>query len=312
MNDPAFTVDPTIQEPLAEEPRSWFQSLWHRLTHFINPPPDADVLREVVEEIIDEPLSESGISQAERMLLGNIMNLRERKAGDCMVPRGEIIAADVNSNLKELVELMATHAHSRIPIYRGTLDDVIGMVHMKDVMPCLAYHQVRTIPDLLRPVLFAAPSMPASKLLLQMRSTRQHMAVVVDEFGGIDGLVTIEDLMEEIVGEIEDEHDMPPSVPIITRADGTLLVDARLMIEEFEAQTGITLPAVDGEDIDTLGGYVTSLAGRVPHIGESFRTDSGLNFEVLEMDQTRIKRLRIRGPKRVEETDVSPVRARVG
>lgn len=297
MNDPALTVISTSAEPVSkgEEPRKGWQSVWHKIRHFINPPPDAQVLREVVEELIDEPLSESGISPAERILLANIMALRERKVHDCMIPRADIIGADIESSMAEIVALMATHAHSRIPIYRGTLDEVIGMVHMKDIMPCLAYDQNRAISDLLRPVSFVAPSMPASKLLLQMRQTRQHMALVVDEFGGIDGMVTIEDLVEEIVGEIEDEHDAPAAPPIITRTDGTLLVDARLTIEDFESQTRINLPElIEGEDIDTLGGYVAQMAGRVPTIGESFRNADGMSFEVLEMDQSRIKRLRIR------------------
>jgi CBS domain containing-hemolysin-like protein len=282
----------------AEEPRSLWLSIWRRAIHLISPPADAQALREVVEELIDEPLSESGISPAERMLLANIMKLRERRINDCMVPRADIAAVDVNSPVKELVDLMAAHGYSRVPVYRGTLDDVIGMVHVKDIVPCLAQSKPFVIPDLLRPVLYVAPSMPASKLLLQMRQTRQHMAVVIDEFGGIDGLVTIEDLVEEIVGEIEDEHDAPAPPPIIARADGTLLTDARLTIEAFEHQTEIRLPPLDGEDVDTLGGYVTHLAGRVPHVGESFPGESGLTFEVLEMDQSRVKRLRIRVPRR--------------
>ncbi|MFY9288336.1 MAG: transporter associated domain-containing protein, partial [Alphaproteobacteria bacterium] len=163
-----------------------------------------------------------------------------------------------------------------------------------------AYNQERTIPDLLRPVLFVAPSMAASKLLLQMRSTRRHMAVVVDEFGGIDGLLTIEDLMEEIVGEIEDEHDAPAGASIITRADGTLLVDARLPIEDFEIQSNIKLKMADNEAVDTVGGYVGNLAGRIPQIGQSFQNSEGFTFEVLEMDQSRIKRLRIRAPRKAE------------
>ena len=127
------------------------------------------------------------------------------------------------------------------------------------------------------------------------------MAVVIDEFGGIDGLVTIENLVEEIVGEIEDEHDAPSAPPIIARADGTLLIDARLTIEAFEYQTSIHLPPMDGEDVDTLGGYVTHLAGRVPHVGENFPTESGLSFEVLEMDQSRVNRLRIHTPRRISD-----------
>jgi CBS domain containing-hemolysin-like protein len=266
----------------------------------MHPRPDAEVLREVVEELIDEPASESGISPAERMLLGNIMKLRERRAADCMVPRADIVATDVGISLKDLIDVMSTHAHSRIPIYRDTLDEVIGMVHMKDIIPCIVHNENRIIADLLRPVMFVAPSMPASRLLLQMRQTRQHMALVIDEFGGIDGLVTIEDLVEEIVGEIEDEHDAPSAVSIIARADGTLLIDARLPIEEFTSRTGVSLDSPEEEDVDTLGGYVANLAGRVPHIGETFRNTEGLTFEVLEMDQSRIKRLRVRGLRRAD------------
>jgi len=294
-----------------EEPRGFWNRLWHRVHSFLRPPPDAEVLREVVEELIEEPLSESGISPAERMLLGNIMKLRERRVGDCMLPRADIVAADIDADVKELIDLMAAHAHSRIPVYRGTLDDVIGMVHMKDILPCLAYDRARTIADLLRPVLFVAPSMAAAKLLLQMRQTRQHMAMVVDEFGGVDGIVTIEDLVEEIVGEIEDEHDAPPAPPIITRADGTLLADARLSIEDFKSQSGFELPPLEGEDIDTLGGYVASLAGHIPRIGENV-TGSTFSFEVLEMDQGRIRRLRIR-PVRCAPSDMTAdVRAGAG
>ncbi len=300
MNDPALTALSTSAEPVSassDEPRKWWQQLWHKIHHFIDPPPDADVLREVVEELVEEPLSASGISPAERMLLVNIIELRERTVDDCMIPRADIIAADISHTLEQVVDLMATHAHSRIPIYRDTLDDVVGMVHMKDIMPCIAYGRKRDIADLLRPVSFVAPSMPASKLLLQMRVTRQHMAMVVDEFGGIDGMVTIEDLVEQIVGKIEDEHDAPEAPPVITRADGTLLVDARLPIEEFQRQTKIMLPVLDeGDDIDTLGGYVAHMAGRVPGLGESFRHPDGLSFEVVEIDQSRIKRLRVRPP----------------
>ena len=292
---------PVIGASSAEEPRSLFRDLWHKVVHFISPPADAEALREVVEELIEEPLSESGITSSERALLSNILRLRERRVGDCMVPRADIVALDVNASVKELVEEMSANGYSRIPIYRGTLDDVIGMAHVKDVVPFLAQGRPCIIPDILRPVLYVAPSMPASKLLMQMRQTRQHMAVVIDEFGGIDGLVTIEDLVEEIVGEIEDEHDAPPPTPIITRADGTLLVDARLTISAFEEETKMRLPPLDGEDVDTLGGYATHLAGRVPHVGEIIQGATGLTFEVLEMEQSRINRLRIRSPRRLEE-----------
>lgn len=301
-NTPLNVKPPASLTQSDEEPPSPWQNFLHKVRSFIDPPPDAEVLREVVEEIIEEPLSESGISAAERMLLGNIMRLRERTVGDCMLPRADIVAADLDSTIHEVTAQMASHGHSRIPVYRETLDDIVGMVHIKDIMPCLANGQIPPITDLLRPVLFVAPSMPAAKLLLQMRQTRQHMALVVDEFGGIDGLVTIEDLVEEIVGEIDDEHDAIEAPLVIARGDGSLIVDARLPVEDFETHTGHPLPNLEGEDSDTLGGYVTSLAGRVPRMGENFSTKNGFQFDILEMDQSRIKRLRVRRVRAAEST----------
>jgi CBS domain containing-hemolysin-like protein len=298
MNASLQSPDPPPAPPSLEEPRRFWLNLWHKIIHFISPPADAEGLREMVEELIEDPLGAPDLSSAERILLSNIIHLRERRVSDCMVPRADIVALDVNASVKELVEEMSVNGYSRIPIYRGTLDDVIGMAHVKDVVPFLAQQRPCVISDILRPVLYVAPSMPASRLLLQMRQTRQHMAVVIDEFGGVDGLVTIEDVVEEIVGEIEDEHDAPAPPPVIARADGTLLVDARLAIEAFEAQTNLRLPRLDGEDVDTLGGYVSHLAGRVPHVGEIVQGASGLSFEVLEMEQSRVNRLRIRAPRR--------------
>jgi CBS domain containing-hemolysin-like protein len=309
MNDPALTTPPPVPAK-DEEPRTWWHVACRKIKSLWHPALSAEDLREVVEEIIDEPLSASGISSAERMLLGNIMALRGRRIGDCMIQRADIVAADIDSGLRDLIDTMAAHAHSRIPIYRETLDDVIGMVHIKDILPCLAYHQERSIADLIRPVMFVAPSMAASRLLLQMRQTRQHMAMVVDEFGGIDGMVTIEDLVELIVGQIEDEHDTPSPPSIITRSDGTLLIDARLPIGEFEQRTAIRLPLLEGEDIDTLGGYVANLAGRIPHIGEKIIGD-GLSFEILEMDQGRIRHLRVR-PIRQAAQPAAPGKAEAG
>lgn len=281
-----------------EEPRSFWLNLWYKIVHVISPPTSAQVLREMVEELIEDPQSASDVSSAERILLSNIMKLRERRVSDCMVPRADIVALDVNASVKELAEEMSLNGYSRIPIYRGTLDDVIGMAHVKDIVPFLVHQRPCVISDILRPVLYVAPSMPAPRLLLQMRQSRQHMAVVIDEFGGVDGLVTIEDVVEEIVGEIEDEHDTPEPPPVITRPDGTLLTDARLSIEDFEQQTKVRLPSLDGEDVDTLGGYVALLAGRVPYVGEMFQGQGGLTFEILEMEQSRVNRLRIKPPRR--------------
>ena len=294
MND-LPTSKPVSNTDADEPPLSWWQQLWQDARLRWQGQSDVAALREAVEELIEEAKTETGVPTAEHMLLTNILNLRARHVGDCMVPRADIIAVDVGSDLKRLVEIMAEHTHSRIPAYRGTLDEMVGMVHMKDVMLCLSQQKDCQIKDLLRPVLFVAPSMPASKLLLQMRQTRQHMAMVVDEFGGIDGIVTIEDLVEEIVGEIEDEHDDPATPDVIARADGTLLIDAMLSIESFEARVGAILTAAERETIDTLGGYVFHLAGHIPQLGERIEGPNGLNFEVLETDQNRIKRLRVRG-----------------
>ncbi len=290
----------------SNESRSWWRQMWRHARERWQGSTEEVALREAVEELIEESAGPGGVPTAERMLLTNILKLRERYVGDCMVPRADIVAFDADREMNELIALMTEHAHSRIPVYRGTLDEAIGMVHMKDVLARLAFQKPCAIRDLLRPVLFVAPSMPASKLLLQMRQTRQHMAMVVDEFGGVDGLVTIEDLVEEVVGEIEDEHDEPASSPVIARPDGTLLVDGRLSIEAFEDRMGSLLSETERETIDTVGGYVFHLAGHVPQIGETVTGPGGIAFEVLEADQSRIKRVRVRGLKRKADGEGHP------
>jgi CBS domain containing-hemolysin-like protein len=213
-----------------------------------------------------------------------------------MVPRGDIVALDVDQPFNEVVKCMVEHGHSRVPVYRETLDDVIGFIHVKDVLAPVADHRPVKLTRLLRKVLFVAPSVPILDLLVQMRQARTHIAVVVDEFGGIDGLVTIEDLIEEIVGEIEDEHDVPETPTLIERPDGTLIADARIPIEALEEQHGARLRrAGDEEAIDTLGGLVFTLAGRVPKRGEIIIHPDGIEFEVLDADPRRVKRLRVRG-----------------
>jgi CBS domain containing-hemolysin-like protein len=288
-----------------DEPRSWWRHMWRYARERWQGEAEEDALREAIEELIEESTAASGVPTPESLLLNNILKLRERTVGDCMVPRADIVAVDVDDGFDQLVERMMEHAHSRIPAYRDTLDETVGMVHMKDVLACLVRHRDKRLPELLRPVLFVAPSMPASKLLLQMRQTRQHMAMVIDEFGGVDGLVTIEDLVEEIVGEIEDEHDEPATPDIIVRPDGTLLVDGRLDIDVFEEKVGKLLTPEERETIDTLGGYVFHLAGHVPQIGERVVGPGRVLFEILATDQNRIKRVRVRGVKPVE-TESAP------
>jgi CBS domain containing-hemolysin-like protein len=255
-------------------------------------------LRHAIEELIEESEGESEealISRDESSLLLNILKLRDLTAYDIMVPRADIAAVPNDITLDGLVHAIIDQGHSRYPVFRETLDDVVGMIHIKDVLACSSGDRPFDIAALLRKVLFVAPSMRALDLLLQMRMSRIHMALVVDEFGGIDGLVTIEDVVEEIVGEIEDEHDVAEGPKLIPRPDGTLIADARATIGEFEQRVGPVLTEEEREhDIDTLGGLVFSLTGRVPSRGELVTHPSGIAFEVLEADPRRIRRLRVR------------------
>jgi CBS domain containing-hemolysin-like protein len=256
-------------------------------------------LRETLEEIIEESErtdeAPMAIGAHERVMLANILNLRLHTAYDVMVPRADICAVPAGADLDDLIELMSRGGHSRVPVYRETLDDVVGLVHIKDVLAHAKSKRGFQLARITREVLFVAPSMPVLDLLLEMRQSRVHMALVVDEFGGVDGLITIEDLVEEIVGEIEDEHDVAASPQIVERPDGSLVADARYEIETFEDRVGPVLSAAEREeDIDTLAGLVVYLAGRVPSRGELIIHDSGISFEVMEADPRRVKRLRIR------------------
>jgi CBS domain containing-hemolysin-like protein len=252
-------------------------------------------VRETIEQLIedrDEP--EAPIEADERMLLRNILRMRDTTVYDVMVPRAHVVGVEINTSFHDLVALMAEQAHSRLPVYRETLDDVLGMIHIKDVLAAANRDEPVKLEKLLRKVLFVPPSMGTLDLLLQMRMTRTHLALVVDEYGGIDGLVTIEDLVEEIVGEIEDEHDDDEAPSLERRPDGTILADAAIPIEELERVVGPILTEAEQEDSDTLAGLVTMLAGRVPGPGEVIHHPSGIEFEVLAGDARRVSRVRLR------------------
>jgi magnesium and cobalt transporter len=223
-----------------------------------------------------------------------------------MVPRADISALDVNASFADLIKLINSEAHSRVPIFQETLDDAIGMVHIKDVMAAhslfIAEEQKNTDEDLhlrniMRDILFVSPSMQVLELLLEMRAKRIHMALVVDEFGGVDGLVTIEDLVEEIVGEIEDEHDQDVDPQLLLKSGGLIEADARVLIASFEEIVGRVVTDDERMEFDTLGGLVFSLAGRVPIRGELVRHSCGMEIEIVDADPRRIKSIRIRGLK---------------
>jgi CBS domain containing-hemolysin-like protein len=296
MSDPATSTTSRDQTETDESSgfrviRNWLR--WrrrHRKT-------ETD-LRDAIEELIEESEGDTEAEPAhgdESSLLLNILKLRDLTCVDIMVPRADVVAAPADISLEDLVKLMVREGHSRLPIFRETLDDAVGMIHIRDVLACIAGERKYDLMQIKREVLFTAPSMRALDLLLEMRLKRIHMALVVDEFGGIDGLVTIEDVVEEIVGEIEDEHDVAEGPKLIQRPDGTLIADARATIEEFETMVGPVLSDEEREeDVDTLAGLVFALAGRVPSRGELItHPASGIAFEVLDADPRRIKRLKI-------------------
>ncbi len=237
------------------------------------------------------------LDRQERVLIANVLRLRGTTADDVMVPRADIIAMPVSIGLDEALATMKRENHSRLPVYGEQLDDVVGMVHVKDLVAYGGPPESFRLQSILRQPLMIAPQTPVLDLLLQMRLRRIHLALVIDEYGGIDGLVTIEDLVETIVGDIADEHDEPDVPMLVERHDGTFDIDARMPVEAFEARLGPLLTDQEREsDIDTVGGLVFSLAGHVPARGEVVGHESGLQFRIMDSDPRHIRRLRVRPP----------------
>lgn len=258
-------------------------------------------LRDRVEELIEAPdaLAPDGrtLDPHERSLLSNVLKLRGATAYDVMLPRADIIALPADLTLDQAVAAIQREGHSRYPVYENQLDDVLGMVHIKDIIAAVGRQAPFSLRAILRKPLLVVPSVPVLDLLLRMREARIHMALVVDEYGGIDGLITIEDLVETIVGDIADEHDEIDAPQIVERGEGVLELDGRTEIETFEARIGPVLTEEErNADIDTVGGLVLTMAGRVPARGEIFSHASGLEFRVLDADARRIRRLRVRRP----------------
>ena len=250
--------------------------------------------RESLGEILAEDEIAEQISPHERDLLLNLLRFGGLTAEDAMVPRNDITAVDVSAPLHEVVATIKEKGHSRMPLYRGDLDDIVGMIHIRDVMSHWGEDGPFDLDAIRRDILFVPESMPIPALLKEMRETRLHMAVIVDEYGGTHGLVTIEDVVEEIVGEIEDEHDEIETPALVHLDDGAMEADARVRVDELERHVDLRLLDGDEEDaVDTLGGLVFTLAERVPRTGERIRHPAGLTFDVLEADPRRIKRLRV-------------------
>ena len=234
-----------------------------------------------------------------------MVNLRRMRVEDVAIPTAEIVSVPETITKDELVNVFRETGMTRVPVYEGTLDTPLGFVHLKDFALTHGFNGNSTefdLPSMLRPLLFVPPSMTVGVLLTKMQTERRHMALVIDEYGGVDGLVTIEDLIETVVGEIEDEHDTDEDRPWIKEKAGQYVALAKTPLDDFEAEIGQSLTAhdeVDGEEIDTLGGLVFMLSGRDPTRGEVVIHPDGPEFEVIEADPRRIKRLRVRLPGNV-------------
>jgi CBS domain containing-hemolysin-like protein len=289
------------------------RGLWHAIKRFFDEESETS-LRAQIEEAIDEhvdeqaagdePPAKGDLSPVELTMLRNLLHFSEHDADDVAIPRGEIIAVAAGASWDELVGLFADHGHSRLPVYRETLDHVIGMIHIKDVFPFLARREPPPADwtELMREPLYIPQARGALDVLADMRAKRTHLAIVLDEFSGTDGIVTIEDLVEEIVGDIEDEHDDAPVELVVPLGEGMWDADARAELDDVAETVADPRIAEVEEAVDTLGGLAFVLAGQVPAVGAVLRHPSGWCIEVTEGNETHVTRLRLHRPEAVVET----------
>lgn len=286
------------------------RTLWRAITAFFKGPDHDQSLRAQIEEAIDEHEGEphhhgndnGDLVPLERQMLRNLLHFSEHDADDVAIPRGEIIAIAASASFEEMVAAFAEHGHSRMPVYGDSLDEIVGMIHVKDVFGAVAAMTLSGKPapkdwnSLMRQPLFVPQARGALDVLADMRSKRTHLAVVIDEYSGTDGIITIEDLVEEIIGEIEDEHDDAPT-ELIRRIDpDTWEADARAELEDVAETVDPRLAEVE-EDVDTLGGLAVVLAGEVPPVGRVLEHASGWRLEVTGGDERRLTRLRLHAPQ---------------
>jgi magnesium and cobalt transporter len=281
---------------------------WHGLRSLLFGDNDEPTLRDQIEEAIeeheDDVPTDGDLNPVERQMLRNLLDFGERTVGDIAVPRSEIIAVDETIGFDALVKAFAEAGHSRLPVYKDNLDQVVGMVHIKDVFAIMAEHKETpsTIAPLIREPRYVPESMGVIDLLAEMRATRTHLAIVLDEYSGTEGLVTIEDLVEEIVGDIEDEHDEAPEALFFPIDGGCWEADARAELEDVADAIDPKLGEIE-EDVDTLGGLASVLAGHVPQPGEIVGHESGWRLEVIDGDSKRVTRLRLHPPAEMAEEE---------
>ena len=259
-------------------------------------------LKQSIETVLDSDLKDTeGISKHERLMLLNILKIDGIRSSDIMIPRADIGAVELNDNFEKVLEVFIKEAHSRVPIYEKNLDNIIGMIHIKDLVNYQNQKKTETnfLQNLKREILEIPPSMPVLDLLLKMQLTRLHMGIVIDEYGCTDGLVTIEDVIEEITGEIEDEHDEKNLPMLIKSSLNTFEASARIEIDELQKVTNVEfLNSYDNDDVDTLGGLIFSITGRVPQRGEIIKHSSGTTFEIKDADPMKIKSVKVTTPKK--------------
>jgi magnesium and cobalt transporter len=251
--------------------------------------------REVIEDIVSD---DKNIGSDEQQMLLNVLILKDLRVYDVMVPRAEIVAVSSEDSLETILDVFKNSQHSRLPVYEGSLDNPLGFIHVKDALALhldiRAGNTSREVRDIMRNILYVPCSVPLRDLLIQMQSGNIHIALVVDEYGGTDGVVTIENCIEKIIGKINDEHDAPDLTMLTEKSQGVYEVDSRLELEELNAVTGLDLTGKLTEfDIDTIGGFVTSFVGRVPQRGEIIEYLAECEFHILDAEPKHIKRLRI-------------------
>ena len=264
---------------------------------------DKELEQFVAKRISADDLNGNSLSH-ENELLKNLAGLRGITASDVMVPRINIVSVAMSDNFKDIVNQLIKTNHSRVPVRNESLDDIVGVLHIKDVLANLFLKEKPNIKSLLKKPFFVSPSISLLDLLYEMRVKRRHLALVVDEYGGIDGLVTIEDLVEELVGEIEDEHESSSEIRLDKIEDGSIIVEARIVIDLFEDLINSIRKEDLNDEIETLGGFIISIAGRVPVKGEVIRySPSGLKFEILEADPRKIILVKIIGLNNISNLD---------
>jgi magnesium and cobalt transporter len=254
-------------------------------------------LRTALDDYIQATPAEgtADITHHERLMLSNVLKMRDMRVVDVMIPRADIVAVSIDISREEFFTLLGERQFSRYPVFRQTLDDVVGTIHIKDIMSYMAQDKPFVIRDLIREVPVVAPSLPIADLIIEMRENKKHMVMVVDEYGGIDGIVTIGDVIETIFGELADEHEQPEDALIERQPDGTIIIDARMMLSDFEVRFNAEFTPEEKEQNDTIAGLVTMLSGHVPARGEIIRHGTTrMKFEVIDADPRRVYRVRVK------------------